>query len=200
MTPIQLQYKTGGSPGPRVAFKSRTHWSGMQQKPPCWSGSAAQGDGGSAVLCRGSARQPTVLAHGCALGSGTVKHTGHRWLGWTSVRRWITAAHPEVESAFGEQPSLTMPITRRATGRLGGGEGAGRDWRIPLALPAWAAGPVHGAQPTLLTPRITLAWLPRSLPRGRSAWPGPGVSVLTMTTACGGMNSVQGQGATATPP
>lgn len=27
----------------------------------------------------------------------------------------------------------------------------------------------------------------------------PGVSVLRMTTACGGMNSVQGQGATATP-
>lgn len=30
MTPIQLQYKTGGSPGPRVAFKSRTHWPGAQ--------------------------------------------------------------------------------------------------------------------------------------------------------------------------
>lgn len=188
MTPIQLQYKTGGSPGPRVAFKSRTHWAGTQTEATVLERVCSAGGRQLCCAVRGgggwSARQPTVLAHGCALGSGTVKHTGHRGLGWTSIRRWITAAHPEAESAFGEPPSLTMPITRRAADHLGG------CWK-GLENPTGTAGLGSRACPwgsahVAATGKECLAW--------------PGVSVLTMTTACGGMNSVQGQGATATPP
>lgn len=143
-------------------------------------------------LAVGLVGQAIMPGHGLL----TLKHVGHRRLGWASVRRRITAAHREVQLLFSEQPPLTMPSTRRAAGGLGGKVGAGS---LPLALPSWAAGPVPGARPYLVTHTSTLVWLPRSLAPGKEGLAWSQGQCTRRTTALGGMNSIQGQVAIATP-
>lgn len=69
-----------GSMGPR-----------HKQKPPMLgAGLECRRKKARLCLCVGLVDQLTMPVHGCAQGSGTVKHAGLRRLGWASVHRQLT--------------------------------------------------------------------------------------------------------------
>lgn len=169
VTPIQLRYQTAGSPGPGVAMKSGTHWPETQTEATALGvglgRECRRGRPCCAVL--GLARQPR---RACTRLCPGLRDPETRWSQVAGLDRCSQAEYCSSPRGFGEQPSSTGPITRRAAAPEVGTarEGAGGS-RCHCRL--GQQGLLTGLSPNG-HPQEHLAVAAKVSGTGRSAWPG----------------------------